>query len=86
MVIPEPAAFDMVFVTWGAISWLPDICRWAEIVAHFLKPGGSLYLAEAHPAAMVFDDAAALPMATRLLRAISLARACGDGRSAGLHR
>ena len=22
--IPEPAAFDMVFVTWGAISWLPD--------------------------------------------------------------
>jgi SAM-dependent methyltransferase len=61
MVIPEPAAFDMVFVTWGAISWLPDICRWAEIVAHFLKPGGSLYLAEAHPAAMVFDDAAALP-------------------------
>ena len=58
--IPEPAAFDMVFVTWGAISWLPDLRRWAEIVAHFLKPGGSLYLAEAHPAAMVFDDAALL--------------------------
>ena len=56
--IPEPAAFDMVFVTWGAISWLPDLRRWAEIVAHFLKPGGSLYLAEGHPAAMVFDDAA----------------------------
>ena len=51
----------MVFVTWGAISWLPDLRRWAEIVAHFLKPGGSLYLAEAHPAAMVFDDAALLP-------------------------
>ena len=32
-----------------------------EIVCHFLKPGGSLYLAEAHPAAMVLDDAAALP-------------------------
>ena len=58
--ISEPAAFDMVFVTWGAISWLPDLRRWAEIVAHFLKPGGSLYLAEAHPAAMVFDDAALL--------------------------
>jgi SAM-dependent methyltransferase len=58
--IPEPAAFDMVFVTWGAITWLPDIGRWAEIVAHFLKPGGSLYLAEAHPAALVFDDAAPL--------------------------
>ena len=59
--IPERAAFDVVFVTWGAISWLPDIYRWAQIVCHFLKPGGSLYLAEAHPAAMVFDDAAMLP-------------------------
>jgi SAM-dependent methyltransferase len=59
--IPEPAAFDMVYVTWGAIVWLPDIYRWAQIVCYFLKPGGSLYLAEAHPAAMVFDDAAVLP-------------------------
>jgi SAM-dependent methyltransferase len=59
--IPEPAAFDIVFVTWGAIGWLPDIRRWAEIVAYFLKPGGSLYLADAHPVAMVFDDAALLP-------------------------
>jgi SAM-dependent methyltransferase len=59
--ISEAAAFDMVFVTWGAICWLPDIYRWAEIVSHFLKPGGSLYLAEAHPVAMVLDDAAPLP-------------------------
>jgi SAM-dependent methyltransferase len=59
--IPEPAAFDTVFVTWGAITWLPDIRPWVEIVAHFLKPGGSLYLAEGHPAALVFDDAALLP-------------------------
>jgi SAM-dependent methyltransferase len=55
--IPEAAAFDLVFVTWGAINWLPDIRRWAEIVAHFLKPGGALYLAEGHPAALVLDDA-----------------------------
>jgi SAM-dependent methyltransferase len=59
--IPEAAAFDMVFVTWGAIAWLPDIFRWAEIVSHFLKPGGSLYLADAHPVAMVFDDGTSLP-------------------------
>jgi hypothetical protein len=24
------------FVTCGAIGWLPDIYRWAEIVCHFL--------------------------------------------------
>jgi SAM-dependent methyltransferase len=55
--IPEPAAFDRVFVTWGAINWLPDIAAWAKVVALFLKPGGALYLAEGHPAALVFDDA-----------------------------
>jgi SAM-dependent methyltransferase len=59
--IGEPAAFDAVFVTWGALCWLPDIAGWARIVAHFLKPGGWLYLAEGHPAAMVLDDAAPLP-------------------------
>ena len=56
--IPEPASFDLVYVTWGAINWLPDIRRWAEIVAFFLKPGGAVYLAEGHPAALVLDDLA----------------------------
>jgi SAM-dependent methyltransferase len=57
-VLPEARAFDLVYVTWGALCWLPDVRRWAEIVAHFLKPGGRLYLAEGHPAAYVFDDEA----------------------------
>ena len=56
--IPEPASFDLVYVTWGAINWLPDIGGWAKIVAWFLKPGGALYLAESHPAALVLDDRA----------------------------
>jgi SAM-dependent methyltransferase len=56
--IPEPSSFDQVFVTWGAIWWLPDIIRWAQIVAFFIRPGGALYLAEMHPTIMVFDDAA----------------------------
>jgi SAM-dependent methyltransferase len=59
--IPEPASFDRVYVTWGAICWLPDIAGWARIVAHFLKPDGALYLAECHPSALVFDDAVPLP-------------------------
>jgi SAM-dependent methyltransferase len=54
--IAEGAAFDLVFVTWGALCWLPDIQAWARTVAHFLKPGGSLYLAEGHPFAYVFED------------------------------
>jgi SAM-dependent methyltransferase len=59
--IREPAEFDLVYVTWGAITWLPDIARWAQVVANFLKPGGSLYLAEGHPAALVFDDTTRMP-------------------------
>ncbi len=59
--IPAPHRFDMVFVTWGAICWLPDISRWAQIVAALLRPGGSLYLAEGHPTAYVFDDATRAP-------------------------
>jgi SAM-dependent methyltransferase len=54
--IGEPAAFDRVFVSWGALCWLPDIFGWARIVASFLKPGGFLALADAHPFAYVFDD------------------------------
>jgi SAM-dependent methyltransferase len=56
--IAEPQAFDLVFVSWGAIGWLPDIRRWAEVAAHFVRPGGALYLAEGHPAALVLDDLA----------------------------
>lgn len=55
--IGETAGFDRVFVTWGALCWLPDIAGWARIAAGFLAPGGRLYLADHHPAAQVFDDA-----------------------------
>jgi len=59
--IPAPHSFDIVFVTWGAITWLPDIKRWTEIVAAMLRRGGLLYLADGHPIAYVFDDATRSP-------------------------
>ena len=59
--LPEPASFDRVFVSWGALCWLPDMPGWAKVVAHFLKPGGWLALAEAHPAAYVFDSTKKTP-------------------------
>jgi SAM-dependent methyltransferase len=54
-------SFDVVFTSYGALCWLPDLRRWAATAAHFLKPGGILYVAEIHPFAMVFDDQAAGP-------------------------
>jgi SAM-dependent methyltransferase len=59
--------FDIVFVTWGAICWLSNIRRWAEIAAGFVAPGGFLYLLEAHPvvlAMMQRDDASFRIMTT----------------------
>ena len=38
--------FDIVFTSYGTIGWLPDLDKWAEIVAHFLKPGGIFYIAD----------------------------------------
>jgi SAM-dependent methyltransferase len=53
--------YDIVYVTWGAIVWLPDLHRWARIVAELLRPGGFLYLLEGHPMALSLEqsDAAA---------------------------
>jgi len=31
--------FDVVFTSWGALIWLGDLERWAQVIAHFLKPG-----------------------------------------------
>lgn len=55
--IPEPESFDVVYTTWGTIGWLPDVAEWARIVEWYLKPGGTLYFADGHPAALVFDSA-----------------------------
>jgi len=41
--------FDIVFTSYGAICWMPDINRWAKIVANSLKKGGCFYMAEFHP-------------------------------------
>ncbi len=49
--------FDVVYTGFGALNWLPDLPRWAEIVASLLADGGFLYLAEFHPFTWVFGDA-----------------------------
>lgn len=41
--------FDIVYTSGGVLTWLPDIRRWAEVVAGCLKTGGLFYLMEFHP-------------------------------------
>ena len=48
--------FDVVYTSRGVLGWLPDIPRWAGVVARFLRPGGIFYITEVHPVALAFDD------------------------------
>lgn len=43
------AQYDIVFTSYGALCWLPDINRWAKVVADHLKAGGTFFIAEFHP-------------------------------------
>lgn len=48
--------FDLVFTSYGTIGWLPDINRWAGVVSHFLRPGGTFVFAEFHPVVWMMSD------------------------------
>ncbi len=47
--------FDVVFTSYGVLCWLPDIPRWGQIVARYLKPGGRFHIVEFHPMTNPFD-------------------------------
>lgn len=49
-------AYDLVFTGIGALGWLPDIRRWADVVAALLAPGGRLFLREGHPVLFSLAD------------------------------
>jgi SAM-dependent methyltransferase len=51
--------FDVVYTSRGVLGWLPDLTGWAEVIAHYLRPGGVFYITEIHPFAQVFDDESA---------------------------
>jgi SAM-dependent methyltransferase len=54
--VDSKSKFDVVFTSYGAITWLPDMRRWAGVTAHFLKPGGFFYIADQHPFASIFNN------------------------------
>ncbi len=58
--------FDVVYTSRGALNWLPDVRRWAEVVARFVRPGGTFYITELHPVANVFENEGVAPGELRL--------------------
>ncbi|GAA0208021.1 class I SAM-dependent methyltransferase [Halobaculum roseum] len=56
--LPDPpeGGYDTVVSNFGVLCWLPDLDRWAEVVAESLAPGGTVHLAEHHPIATALSD------------------------------
>lgn len=52
--------FEIVYTSRGVIGWLPDLGRWAKVIAKHLRPGGFFYIHEIHPVALAFDDSDAV--------------------------
>lgn len=48
--------FDIVFTSYGTIGWLPDLDKWAGVIAYFLKKGGQFVMADFHPVVWMFDN------------------------------
>jgi 2-polyprenyl-3-methyl-5-hydroxy-6-metoxy-1,4-benzoquinol methylase len=52
----EKDSYDIVFTSYGTITWLPELDKWASVVAENLKPGGKFIMVEFHPVVWMFDD------------------------------
>lgn len=60
--------FELLYTGIGALCWLPDIRRWAQVVAELLEPGGRLFVREGHPMMWTIDDERAKLDGTLALR------------------
>jgi SAM-dependent methyltransferase len=52
----DAGGYDLVYTGIGALCWLPDIRRWAQVVASLLRPGGRLFIREGHPMLWTIGD------------------------------
>ena len=56
--------FDIVYVSLGALCWLPSVERWAEQVGALVAPGARFYMHDGHPLAWSLDDGGHYPAHT----------------------
>jgi SAM-dependent methyltransferase len=51
--------FDLVYTSIGTINWLPDLDRWAWQDFGLLRPEGTFFMRDGHPALYSIDEHAA---------------------------
>lgn len=47
--------YDIVFVSEGAIGWLPDLDKWGKTIRHLLNDDGYFYAFDSHPFFLTFN-------------------------------
>jgi len=47
--------YDIVYVTVGALGWMPDLQRFLAVATRLLAPGGALFVYEMHPLLDMLD-------------------------------
>lgn len=50
--------FDIVYTSIGTITWLEDLDRWAAQIVALLRPGGTFFIRDGHPALYALDEEA----------------------------
>jgi hypothetical protein len=56
LTVLDAGCCDLVYTGIGALCWLPEIRRWAEVVAGLLRPGGRFFMREGHPMLDTLSD------------------------------
>lgn len=56
--LPErlEGSFDVVLVTIGVLSWMPDLAGFFRVIQGLLKPGGRLVMEEMHPVLFMYEE------------------------------
>ena len=47
--------YDVVFVSEGAVCWMPDLLKWGKTIKHLLKDDGFFYVFDTHPFFMAMN-------------------------------
>jgi len=53
------SSFDLVTITIGVLSWMPDLLGFLAVAARLLRPGGALFIYEQHPILDMIEPAKA---------------------------
>jgi len=60
--------FDLVYITVGALGWLPDLAAVLALIDRLLRPGGSVFIYEMHPILDMFDPDTGLEVRSTYFR------------------